>query len=418
MSKSVLDDAEDENFQGRIPIPEFHCEWECEYVSRAFDTSIFRVASLFMGIYFCYDFIKNIFFPELSDGTGGNSEWVVATWIPELMSGIFCCSSAIALCGEMIFFQNHYHFMCIISISLVYINFVWSQLFIEIRRARFQRKGFEQIHWSIEFSQFLPVRTCNDSDPVKTWTDTSNLDVGMSIGCEIRTLSGTLFPIYVFLSLSPVIFRMKPRAAALLACFKAVCFAIATLAVGGRGLSVATGVLFQLAAGLGAAHFCWVQETAARRQFALSKAIRAAGGRSRDLLHTLIPQNVAERVVLADRAVAGGDGGGGGGGGGRADETMVGRLVPMCTIMFCAVDGGEALHDAFSEDVFALLHDLFSGFDAAVHHHGLFKYQHVQVPRPATDSECRRVFGRVVGGCSAAEYSRPTVKMSVDRIHC
>ena len=258
--------------------------------------------------------------------------------------------------------------ICAFTIMLTYLSFVWIQVWTEIRRSLFQRAGYEYIIWGIAFSGSYPVRTCNDTNPVITFTRLDPQDSGMSIGCANRVLSPAVVPMYILGTFCPILFRLKYRTALALAILMTLILAVGLMVVGTRSYIAISAVAFQLAAGLISAHFCAVQSAASYTQFMQVKGTREASKRSKDVLHTILPRNVAERL---DSLPGGGAGG------------MVGAAVPACAVMFCTLDKAGRMQDAFSERVFALLDGLFADFDAAVERFGMYKYQHVGArPRP------------------------------------
>jgi hypothetical protein len=188
----------------------------------------------------------------------------------------------------------------------------------------FQRDGYEYILWGINYSTFLPIRTCNDTNPIKTWTDINSLDAGMSIGCDNRVLSAAIVPSYILCTFCPILFQLRCRTALILALQESIVLAIGLLAVGTRIYITVAAVLFQLAAGLTAAHFCRIQTAASRRQFVLQKDIRAAAEQNRRLLFSILPPNVVGKLD-------------------RDDDGMVGALIPHCTVMFCTLEQAAEL---------------------------------------------------------------------------
>ena len=110
--------------------------------------------------------------------------------------------------------------------------------------------------------------------------------------------------------------------------------------------------------------------TAARqRQFTLARAMRNTSDRNRSLLHTLVPPNVVDYLDSLSLS-SGRDSFSGGG-------ELVGRDIPLCTVMFCTLERHAELQEAFSEEAFDLLSDIFAAFDDAVRRFGMYKYQHV-----------------------------------------
>ena len=88
-------------------------------------------------------------------------------------------------------------------------------------------------------------------------------------------------------------------------------------------------------------------------------SLTAAAERNRALLHTLIPPGVMSRLAR------------------HTGPSMLGRTVPHCTVMFCALDSHDALQADLSHHSFSSLAALVADLDATVRRAGMFKYQHV-----------------------------------------
>ena len=167
-------------------------------------------------------------------------------------------------------------------------------------------------------------------------------------------------------TISPMIFRMCPRAAAILVLLLCSIFLGACISIGTRPTVFAVILLAQLAAGALGTWFCLLGDLHARVEFAVNKGLRYATEQNGNLLYTLIPQGV---VAQCQGAAAAG-----------ASADMVGKTLPRVTIMFCALEGHAEMQAAFTEREFDELNAVFSDFDAAVKEHGMFKYQHVGAP--------------------------------------
>ena len=65
----------------KLPIPKFKPEWEEEYLYFTFKPAIFRIGCIIIAVVTIADFIKNVFFTKIGDGTGGGVLWVFSTQI-------------------------------------------------------------------------------------------------------------------------------------------------------------------------------------------------------------------------------------------------------------------------------------------------------------------------------------------------
>ena len=101
------------------------------------------------------------------------------------------------------------------------------------------------------------------------------------------------------------------------------------------------------------------EETRAKTNFAYIMTIRFASEVHKDLLHTLIPPHVLKFITDAGEA-------------GPNKTLLSAQEIPFCTVMFASVT-----YDVATPEDFDFLSRLFSAFDQAVEHSGMFKYQHV-----------------------------------------
>ena len=136
-----------------------------------------------------------------------------------------------------------------------------------------------------------------------------------------------------------------------------------------RASMFAPAVTFQLGSGLAAACLCHFQRTRAKAQYAVSRSIRLLSAQNRNLLHTLIPADVAARLAA------------------HPPGEMLEASMEHVILMFCSIAPRPADPDAF-----ALLHRVFSDFDAAVAAAGMFKYQ--VRPRAMHAPRLMRSFGK------------------------
>ena len=302
-------------------VPIFHPEWEQEYLETSFQPLEIRIFSFISSVYYLLHFLI-VEFSNTDDGAGGNRFWVLMTWLPELYAAV---SSAIVFFLVTLpkthkFCRRIYDLICAYTILISYLAALIPSVVLEVRRARFQREGVTQISWGIDFSVFPPARTCNDSDPLQS----SSLPIAYatSLGCNNLVISGNIYSIYILHVLLPRIFRNGSPTAVAVALSASAALVAALVAVGTlpRDPGASTAVAFQLLVGLGAAYFCHVRKQISRQQFAVAKGTKFATEQNRNLLNTLIPQNVVQKLA------------------GHKGGSMLGNEVKECTVMFCSLE--------------------------------------------------------------------------------
>ena len=312
------------------PIPVFKKEWEDEYQEGLFHSLEIKVFSFIASLYYlihflCFDFGNS------NDGAGGPQSWIFFTWLPELVSAfVGLCVFCLFMCNRAeIFCRRRYDGICAFIIMVSYLAAITPRVLLEIRRARFQVQGMENVTWGIDFSSFPPLRTCNDTDPLQSLR-VQQSSQSESIGCNSVVVSGNIFSIYILHNLLPRVLRNQWPTAVAVSLATATALVAALLAVGSlrRDPAVVSAVIFQLLTGLGAAYFCRLREIVSREHFAVAKGTKFATEQDRNLLYTLVPRNVVK--ALQDRAETAG-----------ADEgrrELLGREVAHCTVMFCALE--------------------------------------------------------------------------------
>ena len=344
----------------------FQNEWEHEFLENFVQPSMIRATCIMGSFWFFYDFsISCGRCSQQADGTGGNSSWVLLTYILDPITGsaLLIVAALASMPSLRPFFVRYYNSICIFVVVSSYISLLFPSYMLEERRSRFQSFDTPYSIWNISYSGPLPVRTCNDTDPSLTWSTNSDQS---PVGCSNLLLSGNYFGTMLLGTISPMIFRMCPRAAAILVLLLCSIFLGACISIGTRPTVFAVILLAQLAAGALGTWFCLLGDLHARVEFAVNKGLRYATEQNGNLLYTLIPQGV---VAQCQGAAAAG-----------ASADMVGKTLPRVTIMFCALEGHAEMQAAFTEREFDELNAVFSDFDAAVKEHGMFKYQHVGAP--------------------------------------
>ena len=346
-------------------LPSFREDWEEDFLEDSYQPLEIKAFCFFNFLYFLVHFCI-VVFAYSEDGADGGQLWVVYTWLPELISSI---SSLVFL---FIFSFHHFRRFCRVYydwisayiIIISYLAAIAPTVLLEVRRSLFQRHDFSYIKWGINYSKFPPIRTCNDTDPLKTF-QTPYWDAS-SIGCNNMILSGLVYSIYILLNLTPRILRNNGETAIFISVVTALIFVAALLSVGTftSDLAVISAVAFQFLTGLGTSYFCYARKLIAREEFAACKGTKFAAEQNRNLLYTLIPENVVPRYSAHE------------------GQDLLGSEIASCSVMFCCLEPQVELQASTTGQEFALLDRVFSDFDSAVKRFGMFKYQHVRcVPR-------------------------------------
>jgi hypothetical protein len=361
-----------ENIDQEPSVPVFRKEWDEEYLETSFQPLEIKIFCCISSIYYFLHFLI-VVCGNSDDGASGNRAWVTITWLPELFAAIF------SICVFAFFTLDHTRKICrqiydpisAFTIIVSYVAAMLPSVLLEVRRAQFQHADVSQITWGIDFSTFPPMRTCNDTDPLRSHQHATTY--ATSIGCNNLVISGNIFSIYILHVLLPRIFRNSARIAVIVALATSAGLVAALLAVGtlSHDLAVLFAVAFQLLAGLGAAYFCHVRKLISRQQFVVAKGTKFATEQNRNLLYTLIPQNVVQKLSNHKGA------------------EMLGSEIRECAVMFCSLEPQVELQAASTGQEFNLLDEVFSAFDSAVERHGMFKYQHVRC-RPPCNPPPRR----------------------------
>ena len=294
------------------------------FLEYTYQPSSIRFMCLIGAIWFLYDFSSTCFgcsFAE--DGAGGSGAWVLGTWVAEAIAGLTLLTTVALLSTRrcMHFCRKNYNSICSMVLVVSYFCMIFPPVMIELRRSRFQSFAashqWDHVHWTIDYSQIPPTRTCNNSQPLLSWQNhTDQTDVG----CNSAVLSGSIYNFLLLVTLLPTAFKMTWRACFSVTCANTLLYLAALLSTGSYGVRVAAAVAFQFVAGFCAAGFCAVGRRTLRDEFAVERSIERAQERSASLLYTLIPRNVMARLAAHDPA------------------RMLGCAVPHCTILFCAFE--------------------------------------------------------------------------------
>jgi hypothetical protein len=302
-------------------VPIFQSEWEEEYLETSFQAMELRIFNCITCFYCLLHFLA-VVCSNVYDGADGDRFWVIVTWLPELYAAV---SSVIVFCLCTLpqthkFCSRIYDAICAYTILVSYLAAVIPNALLEVRRARFQREDAAWISWGIDYSVSPPARTCNDTDPMRSSSLT--IAYATSLGCNNLVISGNIFSIYILHVLLPRVFRIGAPTAVAVALVASAFLAAALLAVGSlpRDPGACSAIAFQLLVGLGAGYLCHVRKHISRQQFAVAKGTKFATEQNRNLLNTLIPHNVVQRLA------------------GHKGGEMLGNEIKECTVMFCSLE--------------------------------------------------------------------------------
>ena len=318
---------------------------------------LFLAVSLCFGLLCLINFVKNLLIGVDGVGNGGNFKWAVISSSTLLISGVWNISVSAWLCFVPAFCEKKYSQLTITTLAITYFSIVCSQVLIEMQREMFQETGFGYIIWGVKYDGSLPRKTCNDTDPVRTWTNTTDV-TSVSVGCETRLLGAQVAVICILIMFSPILMEMNSKSALILAFANVAVFSSGSLLVGCSYTAFLPAAALQLTVGFLAFRICEYQAISLREQDLLSSATLGLWKSSRNILHTLIPANILEKIRS------------------ETESTMLSADIPHCTVMFCMLEKAAEMQEICSEKVLELLNSMFCEFDDAVERHGMFKYQH------------------------------------------
>ena len=257
-----------------LGLPTFQKEWEDEFKIYSYKPGVLRTGCVIAVIWCLYDFSSMTFSDQ--DSAGGDRVWIFWTYSVDLFCSIIfsCVSFVLSLKQFHNFSVRNYDMLCLIVVVSAYCTMIFIPLMLEIRRSLFQWSAEPYIRWSIDRSGTLPVRICNNSNPVASWQNFS-ANGHNAIGCDLLLLSGSILAFYVFCNLCPIAFGMCPIHATASSAINLLILLAALLSTGaftdsGTGFAAAAATL-QLVLGLSSAHFCAARRRRAQDRFALSK---------------------------------------------------------------------------------------------------------------------------------------------------
>jgi class 3 adenylate cyclase len=164
---------------------------------------------------------------------------------------------------------------------------------------------------------------------------------------------------FILFTVAPALFLLSTSTALSITAAHVLVFIASSLALGTHNSVLASATCALTVAGLAGARSCHESQIVSRQQFAIAKGTKAVVERSRDVLYSLIPQNVLTKLSLAEPGA------------------FLGTPIAHCAVMFCSLDALSAARSSFSEPLFRLTHAVFRALDDAVQRFGMFKYQHV-----------------------------------------
>eukprot|EP00960_Hanusia_phi_P074956 768351-Hanusia_phi.AAC.1 len=199
-------------------------------------------------------------------------------------------------------------------------------------------------------------RICTELDPVKAKIFSANVKPS---GCDSRIIDGRQMGLYLNVFLELIVFHLHWRRTLMLCVYMVVFLVVAVLSSGSYVLSLITSAIFFLVAGISSSFFCFVRHENEKQTFAIAKRTRFASEQSRNLVNTLMPENVLSRIAPLK------------------SKEFVGVTIPRCTIMFCSLAPQDVIQKESSQKIFHFLDSVFETFDSEVQHYGMYKYQHV-----------------------------------------
>jgi hypothetical protein len=273
---------------------EFRPEWEPEFQKAQLRTVEIKCFCSLYAIYCVSHVILRLFSNE-SGGADGGYYWEVYTWLPEVAAAISCVST-VSLLHSILIGRSMFEKVASITILISFTSSMLPDLLLEIRRSKFTQGNNSSVEvLTIDYSSFPPIRSCSKGDPQLV---SGALDTNYVSNCPSMVLSSQLHIFNLILSVLPRLFRIGTSAAIALVLTTAVIFVVALLLVGllPADWIALSAVAFQIIVGLGCAAACARKRRAERAEFALAKRIEYTTRQTRNLLHTLIPRNVSERL--------------------------------------------------------------------------------------------------------------------------
>ena len=340
----------------------FQQEWECEFLAASYQPAYFRSICWAVGLCGSIEVLTSL--NGHYDTVGGGRVWRILTYGLGLFTCMLNLVTAVAYSLPYVSIKRkcakYYDLMCALILVFLNATYVVGSVVSEMRKVMFQVHVMEHISRSMNHSSFLPMRSCHDLDPDKTWIG-GNMAV-KSVGCTSTMLGGWAFGNIIMFGLLEPVFQMNAKSALVTSAINSVTLFAGLLVIGTRGGLIIASLLIYVASGLGSAYVCLILKSGAREHFTTMKHIQILSAQNSILLHAFIPKNVMSRLS----ALASG-----------SSYEMLEASMDNVLVMFCALQPQELLKANMSETTLALLNSIFSHFDDAVDRFGMFKYQHV-----------------------------------------
>ena len=219
---------------------------------------------------------------------------------------------------------------------------------------------------STNFSSGFPTRKCLDQDLHRSIMDPPF--PLFTVGCESAVVDATIprqiEVLFVFVSMG-CSWRTALQGTMTCNMLTVIC----QVATGSTGRHMWYRTLMLLMAGSMSPYLCYLSTQEARTEFRRVKQFKLAARQSRNLLSTLIPPNVLDRLASHSH-----------------DMGILATDIAQTTVMFCSLFSEEASGSwpnmrrrSISHHVseFQRLHHVYLDFDEAVRGSRLYKYQHV-----------------------------------------
>jgi hypothetical protein len=125
----------------------------------------------------------------------------------------------------------------------------------ELRRPKLEDENLKHIRWAIDYSGAFPVRSCNDTNILKTWSDgTLSVD---SVGCDNALLNGATYCQIFAINVGQVVHDLHPHSALYSTAINLLVLLAGMIMVGeSRASMLAPAVIFHLGSGVAAACLC------------------------------------------------------------------------------------------------------------------------------------------------------------------
>ena len=342
--------------QDKKLVPSFDESWSDEFMDKESQLQTTGICTFIVSFFLLFVGIrKNIAFDH---------PWKpVAFWSDQSFGAILLAFSLIfTLKIFRPFATQYFNVMACCIVSITYMSQMLPHIAAEVHRS--QSDNFlSSVQLKIDYTGSWPVRSCNDTDPMETWTSVAMRSPIVS--CSNSLFSGDILSQLISFWTVPYLCQMHYRVAIYLTIVLSIIFTVACLLLG-SGWGIAFPLAAQLAVGLVSIQYCHVRLKLAKQSFAIVKRTQLTTERNRALIHTFIPKNVLHK--LASHPEVKRD---------REPDDMLSASIPYCTVMFCCLEPQADLQAAPTEDFVSLMNTIFSKFDEQVERFGMFKYQHV-----------------------------------------